>query len=75
MKTNLKEIRKAKNISSYELAKRIDKSFQYLHQVEKTNSISIKRLSEICLALGYPDCETAQIILNELNLDVDLSCV
>ena len=75
MKINIKEVRKAKNISSYGLAKRIGKSAQYLHAIEKTNSVSLKRLSEICLALEYSHKETAQIILNELNLDVDLSCV
>ena len=68
MKTNIKKLRKAKNISSYELAKRIGKSAQYLHQIEKTNTCSIKRLKDICLALGYTDIETAQIILKELNL-------
>jgi len=75
MKTDIKELRKAKNISSYELANRISKSAQYLHQIEKTNSVSLKRLSEICLALNYTQKETAQIIINELNLDVDLRCV
>ena len=75
MKTNLKEIREAKNISSYELAKRIGKSAQYLYQIEKTNICSIKRLKDICLALNYTHKETAKIILNELDLDVDLSCV
>jgi len=75
MKTNIKELRKAKGISSYELAKRIGKSSQYLHAIEKTNSLSIKRLSEICLALEYSQKETAQIILDELDLEVDLSCV
>ena len=70
---NLISIRKAKNISSYEVAKRIGKSSQYLHQIEKTNSYSLKRLKEICLALGYSDRETAQIIINELDLDVELS--
>ncbi len=75
MKTNLKKLRKAKNISSYELAKRIGKLPQYLYKVEKLNSCSLNRLNEICLALGYTHKETAQIILNELDLDVDLSCV
>jgi len=75
MKIRIKEIREAKNISSYELAKRISKSAQYLHQIEKTNSVSLNRLSEICLALGYTHKETAQIVLKELGLDVDLSCV
>ncbi len=75
MKTNLKKLREAKNISSYELAKRIDKSAQYLYQIEKKNTCSIKRLKDICLALGYTHKETAQIVLEELNLDVDLSCV
>ena len=72
---NIKKLRKVKAISSYELAKRIGKSAQYLHQIEKTNSVSLKRLSEICLALEYTHRETAQIILKELGLDVDLSCV
>ena len=71
MKTNIKKLRKAKSISSYEVAKRIGKSAQYLHQVEKTNSVSLKRLSEICLVLGYTHKETAQIILKELDLNVD----
>jgi len=71
----IKKLREAKNISSYGLAKRIGKSAQYLHQIEKINSVSIKRLSEICLALNYSHQETAQIILKELGLDVDLSCV
>jgi len=75
MKVKIKEIREAKNISSYELAKRIGKSAQYLYQIEKTNTCSIKRLKDICLALDYTHKETAQIVLEELNLDVDLSCV
>ena len=75
MKIRIKEIRKAKNISSYELAKRIGKSAQYLHSIEKTNSVSLKRLSEICLIIGYTHKDTAQIILDELGLDVDLRCV
>ena len=71
----IKKLREVKAISSYELAKRIGKSAQYLHKVEKTNSVSLKRLSEICLALKYSHKETAKIVLNELNLDVDLDCV
>ena len=31
---NIKKLRKVKAISSYELAKRIGKSAQYLHQIE-----------------------------------------
>ena len=75
MEVKIKELRESKNISSYELAKRIGKSAQYLHQIEKTNSVSLKRLSEICLALEYTHKETAQKVLKELGLDVNLSCV
>ena len=75
MKVLISELRKAKNISSYELAKRIGKSAQYLHQIEKINSVSLKRLSEICIALGYTELETLQIISDELGLSVDLRCL
>lgn len=67
MKT-IKEIREAKGISSYRLAKRLKKSPQYLHNIEKSGSVSLKRFAEICIALEYSEFETIQFISENLVL-------
>jgi len=75
METNIKKLRENKKITRQLLASKINVSAQYYGEVEKTNAISIKQLTKICLALGYTHKETAQIVLKELGLDVDLSSV
>jgi len=75
MKTNLKTLRVNKKITRKLLASKLGVSAQYYGDAEKINSVSIKQLSKICLALGYTHKETAQIVLKELGMDVDLSSV
>ncbi len=71
---NLKKIREGKNFTRQQLASKINVSAQYYGNAEKKNVVSLNQLTKICLALEYSHKETAQIILNELDLDVDLSC-
>ena len=64
-----------KNISAYELATRLDLSKPYVNSLKLENKGSLNTLAKICLALEYSHKKTAQIIINELDLDVDLSSV
>ena len=74
-KVNLKELREKKWVIKNHLAKKLDKFPQSINNLETQNSGSIEKLKDVCLALGYTHNETAEIILKELDLDVDLRCV
>ena len=70
----IKQLRTEKGITQEELAKSLKKSNTYISNLETgLRNASITMLKDICLALGYTHKETAQIILKELDLDVELS--
>lgn len=72
----IKKLRTDKGITQQELANRLDKSFQYISNLEtgKRNA-SLEMYSKICIALGYTELETLQLIADKLGYSCVLRCV
>ena len=72
----IKQLRTKKGITQQELANRLDKSFQYISNLEtgKRNA-SLEMYSKICIALGYTELETLQLISDYLGYSCVLRCV
>ena len=68
----LTEIREAKNITKATIAKRIKKTTQYIFNIEKSGSVSIKKFAEISIALGYSELETIRFISENLGFNLNL---
>jgi len=72
----IKKLRNKKGITQQELANRLDKKFQYISNIETgKRNVSLEMYSEICIALGYTELETLQLIANKLGYSCVLSCV
>ena len=68
----IKELRDEKGITQKELANRLNKQFQYISNVETgKRNVSLGMYSKICIALGYTQLETLQLISDHLGY----SCV
>ncbi len=72
----IKRLREQKRITQKELAARLNKDFQYISNLEtgKRNA-SLEMYSKICIALGYTQLETLQLISDYLGYSCVLRCV
>ena len=72
----IKELRTGKGISQQELANRLEKKFQYISNIETgLRNISLEMYCKICIALGYNELETLQLISDHLGYSCVLRCV
>lgn len=68
----IKKLRTDKRVTQKELAERLNKTFQYISSLETgRRNASIEVYAKICIALGYTELETMQLIANNLGY----SCV
>ncbi len=72
----IKELRTKKGITQKELANRLNKKFQYISTIETgKRNVSLEMYSKICIALGYTELETLQLIADYLGYSCTLCCV
>ena len=72
----IKELRTQKGVTQQELADRLNKNFQYISNLETgRRNASIEMYAKICVALGYTEFETLQLIADYLGYSCVLRCV
>ena len=72
----IKKLRTEKKITQQELANRLNKQFQYISSIEtRRRNVSLEMYSKICIALGYSEFETLQLIADYLGYSCVLRCV